>query len=218
LALIAAGGLGIFLLAKYGPASGEEDSTSAESDTGGNELWPYTENDAPSQPQDSPSEKGPGWWQSLFGFGNTSVNPDPYPSPDYSAPSDSLRGIPLKYASEGNTIIRTADSIGIDARFLAALRVAEGGGPGREYGVLSVPAPTYLDQVTIAARTIKNNLARYSEKTGLSAIGRDGRYTSGFINFFSNIYAPVGASNDPGLLNQYQAGNLRSNYAAIDYA
>ncbi len=113
-------------------------------------------------------------------------------------------------------MLRVADEFGIDPRFLAALREAEGGGPGREYGVLSVPAPSYEDQVTIAARTIANTIGRYEAETGQAAVGLDGRYTDDFARYFSARYAPIGAENDPQGLNRYHLANLLAAYRRIE--
>jgi hypothetical protein len=106
-----------------------------------------------------------------------------------------------------------ASRAAVDPRFLGALRRAENGGPGREFGVLSVSAPTYDDQVRLAAASIRRNVERF-EATGRAAIDpATGRYTEEFIRFFSNRYAPVGASNDPSGLNQHHARNLIRLYA-----
>lgn len=112
---------------------------------------------------------------------------------------------------EQEKIIAVASDFGIDPVFLAALRIAENGGPGREYGVLSVPAPTYDDQITIAARSIKNHEGRYASAGGI-VYGPDGRYTEGFIRDFSARWAPLGVTNDPTGLNSYHAGNLLAYY------
>jgi hypothetical protein len=96
---------------------------------------------------------------------------------------------------------------------LRALRRAENGGPGREFGVLSVPAPTYGAQARVAAESIRRSAERF-ERTGRSAVDpTTGRYTTGFIEFFSRRYAPVGAANDPTGLNRYHARNLIRLYA-----
>jgi hypothetical protein len=111
-------------------------------------------------------------------------------------------------------LIRDAASrASVDPRFLGALRRAENGGPGREFGVLSVPAPTYEDQVRLAAASIRRNVERF-EATGRVAVDPAiGRYSEEFIRFFSNRYAPVGAANDPTGLNQHHARNLIRLYA-----
>lgn len=114
--------------------------------------------------------------------------------------------------SEEPLLRQWAEVFSIDPRFLAALRVTENGGPGRELGILSVPAPTVGDQYEIAARTISNNLGRYEDATGKSPIGNGGVYTDDFIRWFSSIFAPIGASNDPTNLNANHARNLLDSY------
>jgi hypothetical protein len=103
----------------------------------------------------------------------------------------------------------------IDARFLEAIRRVENGGPGREFGVVSVSAPTYQDQARVAAETVRRNVERF-EQTGKSAVDlASGRYTEEFVRFFSSRYAPVGAANDPTNLNRYHARNLIRLYAKV---
>ncbi len=115
-------------------------------------------------------------------------------------------------ANEEAVIKETAERAGIDPDFLRALRRVENGGPGREFGVLSVPAPTYSDQAAVAAETVRRNVGRY-EQTGRHAIDpATGRYTPEFIRFFSGRYAPVGAANDPTGLNRYHQRNLLRAY------
>lgn len=111
-------------------------------------------------------------------------------------------------------IVDTAARFGVDPAALAALRLAENGGPGREFGVLSEPAPTFQDQATIAARSLHNSEGRYREATGLEPRDDAGRYTDAFLRFFSQRWAPVGADNDPRGLNAYHVGNLVAHYAA----
>ena len=116
-------------------------------------------------------------------------------------------------AAEQVLIRDAASRASVDPRFLGALRRAENGGPGREFGVLSVPAPTYEDQVRLAAASIRRNVERF-EATGCVAVDpATGRYSEEFIRFFSNRYAPVGAANDPTGLNQHHARNLIRLYA-----
>jgi hypothetical protein len=116
-------------------------------------------------------------------------------------------------AAEKVLIRDAASRAAVDPRFLGALRRAENGGPGREFGVLSVSAPTYEDQVRLAAASIRRNVERF-EATGRAAIDpATGRYSEEFIRFFSNRYAPVGAANDPNGLNQHHARNLLRLYA-----
>jgi hypothetical protein len=123
------------------------------------------------------------------------------------APSRSIVATPMSSAEERRIIDRTAEGAGIDPAFLQALRRAENGGPGREFGVLSVPAPTYQEQARVAAESIRRNVERFAERGG-QAVDPTGRYTPDFIAFFSSRYAPVGAANDPRGLNRHHARNL----------
>jgi hypothetical protein len=116
---------------------------------------------------------------------------------------------------EDQVIFNIAADVGIDARLLAAIRKAEMGGPGREFGILSVPAPTYYAQASIAATTIRNNVGRY-EVMGDAAMV-NGRYTDAFIAYLGSRYAPMGASNDPNGLNENWVRNVSAFYGQIDY-
>ncbi len=79
--------------------------------------------------------------------------------------------------------------------------------------MLFVSAPTYEDQVRLAAASIRRSVERF-EATGRVAIDpATGRYSEEFIRFFSNHYAPVGAANDPNGLNWHHARNLIRLYA-----
>jgi hypothetical protein len=108
-------------------------------------------------------------------------------------------------------ITRTAHKYGVDPAFLVALRRTEAGGPGREFGIISVSAPTYDEQLDWAARSVAAAEKRF-EATGQSARDPGGRYTPEFIRSFSNRYAKVGAPNDPKGLNRNHAPNLIALY------
>ena len=127
------------------------------------------------------------------------------------APPQPLKPPPLSKASEEAVIRQTAERKGIDPDFLRAIRRVENGRPGREFGVLSVSAPTYRDQANVAAETVRRTIARF-ERTGRHAIDATGRYTAEFIRFFSIRYAPVGAANDPTTLNRHHTRNLLRAY------
>lgn len=113
-------------------------------------------------------------------------------------------------------IAKAAKKHEVPASALCALRIAENGGPGREFGVLSVPAPTYADQVDIAARSFKNSEWRYWETTATAPYNVYGRYTPAFLRFFSARWAPEGAENDPTGLNSNHARNLIEAYELFD--
>jgi hypothetical protein len=116
---------------------------------------------------------------------------------------------------ERTAIEAAAARAAIDPAFLAALRRAENGGPGREFGVLSVPAPTYADQARVAATSVRRSLERFEATGGRAVDPVSGTYTPEFIEFFSRRYAPVGAANDPHHLNRYHARNLIRLYAQV---
>ena len=125
-----------------------------------------------------------------------------------AAPGRAIVATPMSTAEERRIIERTAERAAIDPAFLQALRRAENGGPGREFGVLSVPAPTYHEQARVAAESIRRNVERFAERGGQAVDPATGRYTPDFIAFFSSRYAPVGVGNDPSGLNRHHARSL----------
>jgi hypothetical protein len=145
--------------------------------------------------------------------GGGGAEPDPAaatPDPETSPPAQGA-------ASEGTTdealvIAREADRTGVDPSLLTALRRTENGGPGKEFGVLSVPAPDVGGQARIAANTVRNNVVRFERRGGIAVDPSSGRYTEDFLRFLSSRYAPVGAQNDPNGLNRFHAANLIAHY------
>ena len=123
---------------------------------------------------------------------------------------------------ERDMILRIAREAGVDARLLAAVRLAENGGPGREFGVLSPPAPTYEEQGRAAAATIRNVIDRYQLNIGHDPVSADRRLTVDFLRYFSHGgpgylgYAPIGARNDAGNLNAHHFRNVLEFYWGID--
>ena len=85
---------------------------------------------------------------------------------------------------------------------LLAIRKAENGGPGLEFGVLHPKAKgTNLDtQAGWSAATIVKNYARW-QKSGSKDT---------FIGFLSKVYCPIGADNDPNGLNEHWRGNVET--------
>lgn len=130
--------------------------------------------------------------------------PSVIPTPTISGVSIPNDEVPLLFT--------VADDFRVDPAFLAAIRKTENGGPGREMGILSVSAPTVIEQYTVAARTVSNNLSRYQSETGNTALVDRQRYSDDFVRWFSARYAPIGAANDPTNLNANHAGNLLDNY------
>jgi hypothetical protein len=131
-----------------------------------------------------------------------------------AAPAEAVpeRGVGAPSGEESSLIAREAGRTGVDPALLMALRRTENGGAGREFGVLSVDAPTEESQARIAANTVKNSLTRYQRQGGEAVDPATGRYSEGFLRFLSARYAPVGAENDPTGLNRHHAANLISLY------
>ena len=126
--------------------------------------------------------------------------------------------------AEDVDIARIAQQQGVDWRFLKALRRTENGAGGREWGVLAVPAPTYTEQGTVAARTIRHTLGRYWQHVQQDPWDESlGGYTHDFVRYFSTGgpgwagYAPLGADNDPDGLNANHLHNLLAFYDAAEH-
>ena len=93
------------------------------------------------------------------------------------------------------------------APIVAAIRYAENGGNGREYGILHPRVkPTYRSQAGWCAATVQKNWDRWHKA------GSPGD----FIDFLGNRYCPVGADNDPNGLNQHWIKNVRHFVARFD--
>jgi len=86
------------------------------------------------------------------------------------------------------------------APIVAAIRYAENGRKGREFGVLHPRCPdTYRGQAGWCAATVQKNYDRWV------AAGKKGD----FISFLASKYAPVGVDNDPNNLNVHWYKNVR---------
>ena len=85
------------------------------------------------------------------------------------------------------------------APIVSAIRYAENGGKGREYGILHKRVkPTYRSQAGWCAATVQKNYDRWVKA------GKHGK----FINFLGRVYCPVGAKNDPKGLNVHWIRNV----------
>jgi hypothetical protein len=86
---------------------------------------------------------------------------------------------------------------------LLAIRKAEKGGHGREFGILHPRALNQARSLRVqagwCAATIRKNYERWIKAND----GRD------FIQFLGDRYCPVGADNDPDDLNTHWKGNVR---------
>lgn len=109
---------------------------------------------------------------------------------------------------EQQAILEVAARVGVPAVFLAAIRLAENGRPGREFGVLSEEATTYEAQCRIAALSIRNNTYRYVERFKAWPTDPSGGLSEAFTKFMAARWAPVGTENDPTNLNAHWPGNV----------
>lgn len=111
----------------------------------------------------------------------------------------------MTWSEELAEIVPAAVAAGVDPAFVAAVRWVEHGGPGREFGVVSVRAPAYLDQLHVTIVTVARRLGAFGGNAleWCEPLGqpRRVRYSMAFIEAFAGSWAPVGASNDPGGLN-----------------
>ena len=86
------------------------------------------------------------------------------------------------------------------APIVAAIRYAENGRKGREYGILHKRVgPTYRSQAGWCASTVQKNYDLWVNG------GRKGEY----LVFLAKRYCPIGADNDPNGLNQHWLGNVK---------
>jgi len=112
-----------------------------------------------------------------------------------------------EFGAELDTIIKSAKRNGIepnteDFAILLAIRKAENGKAGREFGVLHPRAiDTDLDtQAGWCAATIMKNRERWKQAGKKEP----------FIQFLGKRYCPVGAENDPSGLNKHWIRNVTS--------
>ena len=86
------------------------------------------------------------------------------------------------------------------APIVAAIRYAENGGKGKEYGILHPRVkPTYRSQAGGWAATVQKNYDRWVKA------GRKGDY----VTFLGKRYCPIGADNDPNGLNKHWIPNVK---------
>ena len=122
--------------------------------------------------------------------------------------------VPAVWDDEAALIRISAAKYGVDWHFVAAIRKAEGGGPGKQFGVLSVAAPTYIGQLEVCCQTVRHRLVEYDRDNQALDLREvpDGRqvviYHRDFITWFGAIWAPAGASNDAHGLNRNWCANV----------
>ena len=90
---------------------------------------------------------------------------------------------------------------------VAAIRYAENGGPGREYGILHPRVkPTYRSQAGWAVCTVRNHWDRYIKKGG------DPKDMDAFIVDLGARYCPLDDPRDKDGLNKHWIPNVKKFY------
>ncbi|EKE27141.1 MAG: hypothetical protein ACD_4C00028G0003 [uncultured bacterium (gcode 4)] len=117
-----------------------------------------------------------------------------------------------KYSKkELDLIIKKSLDYWIDPCLLMALRSTENWWEFKEFWILKDDIDTYGSQLIFSCRVIQKNINRYQKTTGFNAT-ESWRLSPEFLFFFSNIYAPIWASNDPNNLNENHLRNLLISY------
>lgn len=118
----------------------------------------------------------------------------------------------IDWAKETLEIEDASELKKVDPAFIMAVREAEAGKSGREFGVLSTNAPTYADQLRICIATVAHRLESFPGNPVMrDPFGRV-RYSHAWIAYFASIWAPVGVDNDPNGLNKNWLANVLSFY------
>lgn len=125
----------------------------------------------------------------------------------------------ISYEVEWPQIKAEAAKIGLDPYFIWAIRRVENGDPGKEYGVLSVSAPTYADQLRVCCSSVRHRLVEFSQDknpalTNYTCPNGDVVliYSQQFVQYLGKIYAPIGAGNDPENKNLNWVRDVAWNY------
>ena len=145
------------------------------------------------------------------------------------SPEEGERYAGFRFPDELPTILRTAERVGVEPELLLAIRQAENGEQGLQFGI--IPTERYRrdlgvtengrfryypddgeleKQASWSAWTVRRNRERWealpeNERTGYED----------FIDFLGDRYAPVGADNDPGGLNSNWERNVRFFYRQL---
>jgi hypothetical protein len=114
----------------------------------------------------------------------------------------------------------TARRVGVDSAYLMAIRMAENGGGGLEFGIIPTDKykkdagivengttvrpyrNEYEKQASWCAHTVKKNLERFCNSD----------FDGDFIKFLQKRYCSIDAENDPNGLNRNWEGNVRFYY------
>jgi hypothetical protein len=124
----------------------------------------------------------------------------------------------INWKAEESQILEAALLHGVDPFFIATIRRVENGGLGKEFGVLSVKAPTYPEQLRVCCATVRDEILHYTLHLYIKKYCGYGIricYSSEFILYFKKQWAPTGVTNDPNNLNENWALNAIQIYEDI---
>ncbi len=129
--------------------------------------------------------------------------------------NSNVKDFKKNYIKEYDLIVKKSLEFGIDPTFLMALRKTENWWIGKQFWVLKDDLDTFASQLIMACRIIQNNMNRYKAVTKNEPRDWAWNFSSDFLCFFSNIYAPLWASNDPTNLNGNHLKILLINYSSL---
>ena len=125
----------------------------------------------------------------------------------------------IDWSVELPQIKQQAAKHGVDWAFVAAIRQTENGSAGREFGVLDVVSSSYEEQLEVTCATVAHRLETYPANPITRCYSPNKhsrvRYTQSFITYFSSIWSPVGATNDPSGLNKNWLKNATNAYSSF---
>src|SRR5215469_13403799 len=99
----------------------------------------------------------------------------------------------MKWRDEWELIQREALRHGLLPHFIAAIRKVEHGMPGQEFGVVSVAAPTYEDQLRACCANVKHHLLQFRGNPFFAYTAPNADtvliYGPAWIDWFAGIWA-----------------------------
>lgn len=121
----------------------------------------------------------------------------------------------ISWDVETPQIEHAAEEFNVDPFFIAAIRQAENGPPGKDYGVEVAGVDTYSEQLQSTCASVRHRLVTYAGNPLFvmrSATVDRLVYSNNFIAYFQSIWAPIGADNDPAGENKNWLKNAGDAY------
>lgn len=134
-----------------------------------------------------------------------------------AAPKTENKYSSFKYPDELENILKHSKRIGVEPELLMAIRSAENGVQGREYGI--IPNDSY--NVDTGYTDSDGKFYEYKDEKEKQAcwtawtVKKNSERGNKSIEELAKVYAPIGAENDPEGLNKNWAGNVERFYKAF---